>query len=245
MIVGKTNIVELFQQNGKPYFAIFYKGKTENAIRRNDKDEAEYDYPQGKQQLEEFLHVLGSGEYTLVTNDKKDCTSKGGLRFDFKIPVGDGIPQQQQAPQAAVGYVSSDEVDRKAEILGRKIFNELMLENETKQLREKCKELERDLKEAQVSANSGFNKLIGACGPHLPEMVGQVFGKPATIATTMVSGVPADAEGINDVDAQLVMENFIEALQAAKPDTWKQILQQVTILIKEQPSKFDTVLTFL
>lgn len=249
MVVGKNNITAMFEEWQLPYFAIFYKGKIEtgNAIVRNDKDEKDYDFITGKHRFEKTLDLLSYGEYTIVVSKEKDVTKRGGTRVDFKIPVNEasqnpGVAVQQMA---GIGAISMEDVERRANEIAENKFTQLMDRRELADTKEKLKETERELREAEKKVGDPFNKFIGALAPHSESIVAGLMGRPAQIATTVVSGINADAVAENDTDAQKIMEDFIDALAASKPNTWKQILQQFTILIKDNPSKFDTALTFL
>lgn len=250
MIVGKSSITAYFEQVGKPYFALFYRGQIDkgNAIIRNDKEEADYDLTEGKRRFENALEILQHGEYALVISDGKDVTKRGANRVEFKIPVNEGsapalVPQVTGT--GSIGAVSMEEVERKASQIAEDKFERLMAKKDLADAKEKLAAAEKELKEAQRSVTEPLNKLIGAIAPHSEHIISGIFGRPAPLAALTVSGIPPDSEGSGDPDAQAAAEEFITALAAAKPHDWKGILKRLTTLIKEHPAKFETALNFL
>ncbi len=115
-----------------------------------------------------------------------------------------------------------------------------------RQLGSRLLEVEKELKESDRRTSEPFNKFLAAAAPYSEHIVAGIMGKaPQTLAPVVLSGVPADAVHESDAEAQEIFENFVQALAEAKPHTWKIILQQLTTLIKSNPTKFETALTFL
>jgi hypothetical protein len=248
MITGKGNIIAYFEQTAKPYFALFYKGLVEkgNTIRRNDKDgEKDQDLAQGKECFERTLELLSYGEYTVIIGSEKDVTKRGGTRVDFKIPVSEA-GATSAAPVAGIGYVSADEVDTRAKSIATTMFEQLMDKRELADTKTKLAQVEKDLKEAEKKAVDPWNKFMTAVAPHSDKIIQGFFpNSTAPIAALRVSGAEADFVGEADLDGQKIVEDFTQAIAAAKPNEWKSILTKVTDLIKADPEKFEMVLKFL
>lgn len=251
MINGKPAITAYFETIGAPYFAIFQKGKVEsgNSIYRNDKDgDKEYDYASGKEAFEKMLELLQYGEYTIVISDKKNVSTRGSNREDFKIGLNESAPGQAPASNSGISGITMEEVERKAESIATKRFQELMDKKELADTKEKLKEAEKELKEAQKSVSDPWNKLITAAAPHADHIIAGLTGRPippVVVPALTVSGVKPDHESEADPEAQSAAENFIQALATAKPGEWKQILVKLTHLIQDHPHKFETALTFI
>jgi hypothetical protein len=244
MIIGKKEIQAYFQTIGKPYFAVFTKNNVEkgNSIFRNDKDELEYDYSQASLAFDKLLQYLSHGDYTIVIGDKKDVTARGNNRVDFKIPIVETGTPVSNSP--AIAGLTMDEVERRAATIADERFQALMQKKDLEEAKEKIKILEKENKELEKKSSDPINKFLTAAAPHSEAIISGILGKP--IAKPMpISGIKPDSEGEFDLEAQTVTENFIQALAAAKPDNWKEILRKVTALITEQPEKFETVLKFL
>lgn len=248
MTQGKAQILAMYEEIKQPYFALFYKGQVEkgNAIRRNDKEEKDYDYQEGKQAFERVLELITHGDYTIVLGDSKDVTRRGGNRFDFKIPVGEGAATAVQHI-AAVGGLTMEEVETRASQIAETKFNSLMDKRELADTKEKLALAEKELRETEKRIHDPFNKLVGALAPHSENIIAGIMGRKPVIASTIVSGAVPDAvgEGVSDEAAQKSLERFVEVLSAAKPSEWVNIIDSLTNLIENQPEKFDMALTFL
>lgn len=246
MIKGKANITTYFEQQHKPYFALFYKGKVESGhshIVRNDKDDADSDYDSAKRLFDEYLNLLSHGDYTLVVDDKKNVTTRGAARIDFNIPMNEATatPAVSGAPA-----LSMADVEARASQIAEQKFEQLMLKKENADLKEKNKELEKGLKEAEKSVNEPLNKFIGALAPHSETIVAGIFGKQSAPAGELaISNVTPDHVAEADPEAQAICEEFIKTLAAAKPNEWKDILKKLTGLIKDNPGKFNMALNLL
>lgn len=253
MIVGKQQVQAYFDSISKPYFAIFAKGQVEkgNSIFRNDKnnEDREIDQADARREFERTLDFLSYGDYTLIASDKKDVTTRGSNRVDFKIPISEvnNTTAQNNAPAVAglgIGAVSLDQVEATASAIAEKKFTELMIKKENADLKEKNKELEAQLKEANKASSEPLNKLLTAVAPHSEHIVAGLFGRTIQAPLT-VSGITPDSTGGPDPNAQKIMEDFVAALSEQKPHEWLQIIKQLTQLIKTDPQKFETALKFL
>lgn len=244
MIIGKKNITDYFDQIRYPYYAIFQRGKVEsgNSIFRNDKGEKEHDVSSGREHFERSLSVLDAGEYTIIISEKPNVTTRGSNRVDFRISVNEAVPVSANVPVASIGSVSIEDVDRRATEIAEKKFAELMLKKKADDLETELAETKKELREAEKRVTDPWNKFIGALAPHSEHIISGLF--PAVRQPLPVSGIRPDETG-TDQDSQTVIENFITALSEAKPDDWKQILNKLTDLIQNNPSKLDLALNLL
>lgn len=247
MTVGKANIQDYFDLQQQPYFAIFYKGQVEkgNPIHRNDKDEKDYAYSDGRSEFERALNLLKQGEYTLVISDKKNVTNRGNSRMDFRVPIEESSPVTNTPSVSGTGGLSHADVEKMATEIAEKKFQQLMDKKDLADAKTKIAELEKENKELVKSTQEPLNKLIGALAPHSDKVVSGIFGVPQKTAHVPLSGVEPDSIDGPDVNAQQVCEDFVQALAEAKPSEWQSILQKLTALIKDNPQKFETALNFL
>jgi hypothetical protein len=220
MIVGKQQITEYFQDSQKPYFAIFNKGKIDsgNAIRRNDKEEKEYDFTAGLEAFEKILSLLGYGEYILLLNAEKDASKKGRLEMAFKIPMNEGKETDSQNNNIA-GIVSTGITKEDAEKIADERFYKLKMEDENKDLKTKLAVSEKEVKDLQGQVSKPMSDLIGAVVPHIPQLLGSFFGsaQAAVAAPLVISGATPTSTGIGDEDRQQIFQDFITAIEAARP----------------------------
>ncbi len=245
MITGKPSLLIYFESIHKPYFAIFSKGQVEkgNAIFRNDKDEPEFDYITARQSFEKTLELLGYGDYTLIIDEKKNVTTRGANRVDFKIGLQENAAPAA-TPVAGIGGVSMEDVERKANEIADKRFQELMDKKELADTKAKLVEVEKELKEAEKKNSDPINKFLAAAAPHSEHIIAGIFGKPSQ-ANVVLSGIAPDAVGDAEPEAQKTIEDFVQALAATKPHDWQNILKKLTRIIEAEPTKFETALTFL
>lgn len=255
MIVGKAAILKYFESIGEAYFAIFYKGQIEkgNPIFRNDKDaEKEFTPAEAKESFERTLELLQYGDYSVVISDKKNVTNRGNNRVDFKIGLNEAAPANQGAPapnySPAIGGLTMEDVEKKANEIAAKQFQQLMDKKELTDTKAKLVELEKENRELETRVNEPWNKFITAAAPHSETIIAGLMGNGAGRTATAhvpLSGVEADSIDGPDVTAQQTIENFVTALAERKPNDWQAILQRFTDLIKNDPNKFETALTFL
>lgn len=247
MIQGKNAITSYFESVHQPYYAIFYKGQVEkgNPIFRNDKEEESQgiDFTDGLSSFKSNLDLLGYGNYSLIISDKKNVTQRGGNRVDFKIEM-EGPHSQQMGGISAIGAVTMDQVEERANIIADKRFRELMDKKELEDTRAKLKETERDLKEAREASSAPLNKFLGALSPHAETIISGIFpSKNSRISQTVISGVAPDE--IADGETNKLFEDFATALCQLRPNDWKPVLIKLTAAMKNEPEKIEMALKFL
>lgn len=260
MIYGKSDIKEYFRKIGKKYFALYKKSSVEsgNAIFKTDED-ADSNTDDAFRSFEEVLNMLRTGEYTLICNNDPKVSNRGSNRVDFRISMEDSLAAGSKEAVTGIGSVSGpvdyETMLSKAKLMASEEFEKLMAKKDLEETRKINDDLKKELKEATSRVEDPWNKFIGALAPHAEGIVGGLMGKPAVAAPQLahaVSGITPDlhldenaTEAEVNAHAQKVFEDFASALQTAKPNEWLQILVQLTNLIKNNPRKFDTALTFL
>lgn len=252
MIKGKEPIKAYFETQGKPYFAIYYKGKVEsgNSIYTNDskgkENEIQIDFEIALRKFDELLGWLSAGDYTLIVNDKPGVTQRGCNKVDFNISVSESMPGHPGSVSPgvpAITGVSLQEVEQKATQIAESKFRQMMQEKELQDLKERNKELEKENKELEKAKSEPINKFLGAISPHAPDIISGLMGRP--MASAPISGIKPDETGNTDLEGQKLFEDFAESLVNARPNDWKVIIQKLTSLINNDPAKFQTALNFL
>ena len=242
MIIGKQAILEFFDMQAKPYFAVFKRGniKAGNALDRNDKDEqtedekgTTLDFTVGRERFERVLNLVSYGEYSLVLNSNANLAARGRIETDFKILITEAAQAAQ--PVAGIGSVSTGLTKEDAEKIADERFEKQMLKRDLEDVKAKLTTAEKDLKEAERKVNDPINTLIGKVAPYSDKIIAGFFPQAAApVAQLRVSGVEPHSTGDGDVDAQVAMENFAIALQAARPNTWIEIIVKLTALAKDE-----------
>jgi hypothetical protein len=246
MIEGKKEILEYFVSIGKPYFALFYTKKVEsgNAIRRNDKEEKDYDLTEGKECLERILLALSYGDYTLIINDTKDVTKRGHLETNFRIPLNESNNTNNNV--AAVGAIVGTGITKEeAERIADERFAKLMMESENKTLKEKLVTAEKEVKELEGKVSKPLSDAIGAIAPHFPAIINSWIGAPQVIPQLAISGAAPSSIGEGDeAHQQEIFQNFVTALSTARPTDWLEIIQKLTVLAANN-NKLEMALKFI
>jgi hypothetical protein len=246
MIEGKKEILEYFVSIGKPYFALFYTKKVEsgNAIRRNDKEEKEYDLTEGKECLERILSALSYGDYTLIINDTKDVTKRGHLETNFRIPLNESNNTNNNV--AAVGAIPGTGITKEdAYKIADERFEQLMIKNENTTLKEKLSTAEKEVKELQAKVSGPWADAVAALAPHTTTIISGLFGTAAVVPQLAISGALPSSVGEGDeAQQQAIFQNFVTALSTARPNDWLEIIQKLTVLAADS-NKLEMALKFI
>ena len=134
-------------------------------------------------------------------------------------------------------------------------------------------EAKKEARDYEKKLQDPFNKFIGAISPHITSIVAGITGKPGALVPLRVSGVqpdqtledngyqahqessedhtdiiPQDMNELSDAEIQHrteVIENFVMAISAKRPNDWLKIVEDLTRIIRDKPEKFAMALNFL
>lgn len=249
MLIGKKDTLDYFKKLDKKYFALYKKGTvdTGNAIFRTEEDK-ESTPEDAYRSFEEIMQMLRTGEYTLIINNDPKVANRGGNRVDFRITMEDSLNSQSKEAIGGVGGVyDTDTMLARAKTMATEEFERLTQKKELDDLKKNHEQLQKDLKEAQNAVQDPWNKLVGAIAPHADSLIGSLIGKP-TLTPMIKPAIGSVSPVVTEVTtqhAQEVFEDFVTALQTAKPTEAMEILVKLTTLIKNNPEKFETALNFL
>jgi hypothetical protein len=272
MIYGRNNLLAWFDALPETYvyFSIYRKGKIEsgNAVFTN-KEETNTVKPESRQKLDNYLKILGSGEFEIIANDKPMLTVKGRQEIAFTISQNE-YNQTQQQPMQGIGNINSGVPDgyiskTEAAEIAQKKFEELMLKKENEDLKAKVAALEKDNKEFDRKLKGPWQEVISGIAPYaggilksmgiIPEPLANVAGIPANKNlpnnTDMPTQQPANEAEVIELtpeqqqQATIIITDFNNSLATVFPDNWLQILQQLTHTLQTNPGKIQTAIQYL
>lgn len=270
MIYGRTNVLAWFDTlpEGYVFFQIYRKGKIEsgNGMFTN-KDDANTVKSDSRQKLDNYLRIIGSGEFEIVVNDKPLLTTKGRLETPFTLSQHEVTGTQQQPAVSGIGGVPEGYVSKaEAEAIAEKKFAELLLKKENEDLKAKVVALEKDNKTFEAKLKSPWQEVISGLAPYapgilkslgiVPEPLAQVAGHTANTplpnnqTTDMANEQqqPANEAEVTEEQKQQqikAVNDFVHTLAAAYPDTWVDILTKLTNAVATDKGKIDMALKFL
>lgn len=254
MIVGKNNLLEWFRMKEVPYWFVYHQSKTDSG-NWAEKCNTEGTTPeQAIQKLSQFLNLQSRGKYTIVACEELTAAgwpaAKGKFIHDYEIPLSENTTATTSAVAGIPeGYVSKSKIGA----IVQKRFDEHLRALEHKELQKRTAELEKENKQLQQQAESGWNTFIGAIQPYLGVLMQKIIpGGPAQLAgippgyTNEENPTTTTMNEINVVDLtdeqHARLEKVVTKLQMALPgDKWLEGLEKLTAKVEKNPGLINMI----
>lgn len=249
MINGKSNILQWFEIQQKPYFRIFRKNEKEsgNYVFTNTDNENET-MESGRRALDRALNLISSGEFFILANDKQAVSSKGRAETFFSISMNEvAASSAPMASVAGIGGLTEADAQRIAE----QKFDQMMQKQKMNDMEKQLRELKNENRQLEQRANAPMTNFLTQIQPYIGTII-EAFGIKRPVPA--ISGIRPDNSAIdNEIeepaatqeDAEKAVGEFLQELSERYPEEWLGIINRLTAALKNDPEKIDMALKFL
>lgn len=248
MLTGKRAVLQWFDASDGNYWKIYAYGQASNGanIVYQSCQEENITHQKAREELDEALNIL-NGKFDIASTQLASRKPKGDWKVSFQINQAEEKGSIGNVPQTPVVQgIGEDEVTKRINAA----LKEYKREVEFEAMKERTRELEKQLKEAEREANDPWNKIGEIAVPFITSwMAGQqqraqVAGFPP-VSTTVPENdhfneetEPVTIKLTDDEENRL--SNVIAILYTASPE-WLNKLEKLAAMVQQNPAMINMI----